>query len=191
MQELELCRRYFWEIGLLAIKQNLPKCVPRLAIRLSGGSQSHGNDDEISQDHGWGPGFAVWLISEDYEQFGEPPQAILKTLPREHLGYEWQDGRKGTSGVIEVGKYIKSAMGCKAPPKTVTDWLYIPAYLVDILLSEGSSPNHDPVNGAPERLCKPIKTTNSDRAGGNPMDFNAPSPAVHFIFCSFPLYKEF
>ena len=47
MKGFELCQKFFEEIGLPAIEQSLSECVPRLAVGLSGGSQSHGNDDEI------------------------------------------------------------------------------------------------------------------------------------------------
>ena len=126
MKGFELCQTFFEEIGLPAIEQSLSECVPRLAVGLSGGSQSHGNDDEISRDHGWGPGFTVWLAQEDYDQFAEPLQAILDALPQEYLGYRWRDSRPRTCGVVEVGTYIKSIVGCETPPEAPIDWLHMP-----------------------------------------------------------------
>jgi len=43
---LELSQRFFEEVGFPAIREHLPECVPHIAAGLSGGSQSHGNDDE-------------------------------------------------------------------------------------------------------------------------------------------------
>ena len=133
MKGFELCEKYFWELGLPAIKKDLPECIPHLAVGLSSGSQSHGNDDELSQDHGWGPGFTVWFTQKDYDQFAEPLQEILNTLPHEYLGYQSARPRPTTSGVIEVGTYINGAIGCRTPPKTPLEWLHIPeAYLFEI-----------------------------------------------------------
>jgi hypothetical protein len=58
---LELGQRFFEEVGFPAIREHLPECVSHITVGLSGGSQSHGNDDEISRDHGWGASFMVWL----------------------------------------------------------------------------------------------------------------------------------
>lgn len=133
MKGFELCQKYFWELGFPEIKKNIPECIPRLAVGLSGGSQSHGNDDKLSQDHGWGPGFTIWLNQKDYDQFAEPLQKILNTLPHEYLGYQSARPRPTTSGIIEVGDYIEGAIGCRTPPKTPLEWLHIPeAYLFEI-----------------------------------------------------------
>ena len=133
MKGFELCRRYFREVGFPAIEQKLAACIPRLAVGLSGGSQSHGNDDEVSRDHGWGPGFTVWLIQEDFDQFGGSLQAILDRIPREYLGYRWPKERQRTSHVMEVGAYIKSVVGCEMPPEAAVDWLHIPEeYLFEL-----------------------------------------------------------
>jgi len=73
------------------------------------------------------------LTETDYARFGEPLQTTLDALPREYLGYRWQDQRKSTSGVIEVGEYIKSIVGCESPPEEASDWLHIPEeYLFEI-----------------------------------------------------------
>ena len=57
MKGFELSERFFQEIGLPAIEQQLPECVPRLAVGVGLGSQAHKYDDDVSRDHGWGPGF--------------------------------------------------------------------------------------------------------------------------------------
>ena len=126
MKGLELCRRFFWEVGFPAIKNNLPECVPYLATGLSGGSQCHGNDDEVSQDHGWGPGFVVWLVQENYDRFAEPLQAVLSELPQEYLGYGWQSQPRQTCAVYEIGQYFNSVVGCEMAPEVALDWLHIP-----------------------------------------------------------------
>lgn len=121
MKELELCKRFFFEVGLPTIKEKMPECVPYLAAGCGGGSQCHEDDDEVSRDHGWGPGFAVWMIREDYERFAKPLQAVLDWLPKEFLGY----GGEGCV-VFEIGEYVKSIVGCEIAPAMELDWLHIP-----------------------------------------------------------------
>src|SRR5512136_2870337 len=90
MKGLELCRHFFFEVGLPAIRAGLPACLPYLAAGPVAGSHCYGNDDDVSQDHGWGPGFAVWLSGEAHARLAEPLQSLLDGLPREHLGYGWR-----------------------------------------------------------------------------------------------------
>jgi len=126
MKGLELCQRFFWDIGLPAIEQDLPECLPYLAAGLTSGSQCYGNDDEVSRDHGWGPGFVVWLLQEDYDRFAKPLQNILDRLPREYLGYGWQIQPRRTCVVIELGEYTRAFVGCVTAPEADLDWLHIP-----------------------------------------------------------------
>ena len=131
MKGSELCKRFFWEIGYPAIERELPDCISRLAVGLSGGSQSHGNDDEISRDHVWGPGFTVFFEGSDYNEFGTSLQEVLDQLPKEYLGF--RDSRDRTCGVIEIGQYIKSCIGCAYPPENPLDWFHIPEeYLFEV-----------------------------------------------------------
>jgi len=67
MKRFELSERFFREIGFPTIEQRLPRCIPRLAVGVSEGSQAHKNDDEVSRDHDWGPGFTVWLAKDDFK----------------------------------------------------------------------------------------------------------------------------
>lgn len=70
MKGLELALRFFDEWGLPYLLANHPELTQHLAAGVLGRSQSVGLDDEISHDHGWGPGFLIWLMHEDYEKLG-------------------------------------------------------------------------------------------------------------------------
>ena len=76
MKGLELSQRFFEEVGFPAIREHLPECVSHITVGLSGGAQSHGNDDEIFRDHGWGASFMVryWMkpinsLQKSYELY--------------------------------------------------------------------------------------------------------------------------
>ena len=133
MKGFELSERFFREIGLPAIEQRLPRCVPRLAVGVGGGSQAHRNDDELSRDHGWGPGFTVWFAKADFDDYRERLQEILDTLPREVDGFRWENPPAGTCNVVEIGSYIESTVGFSTPPDSPVDWLRIPeSYLFEL-----------------------------------------------------------
>ena len=126
MKGFELSERFFHEIGLPAIEQQLPRCIPKLAVGVGLGSQAHKNDDDVSRDHGWGPGFTVWLAKDDFDDHGERLQEILDTLPHEYDGFRWQKPKFKTCIVIEISSYIKSIVGFSEPPQSPVDWLRIP-----------------------------------------------------------------
>ena len=120
MKGRELSARFFNEIALPLIERELPECVPFLAAGVPGGSQAHGNDDEISRDHGWGPSFVVLWEQEPHERFGERLKELLASLPREFLGFASASGR-----VEEIDEFIRSLVGCERPPQAEIDWLHL------------------------------------------------------------------
>ena len=133
MKGFELSERFFREVGLPTIEQRLPRCVPRLAVGVGGGSQAHKNDDKVSRDHGWGPGFTVWLGKRDFDEYSERLQEVLDALPNEYGGLRWENLPARTCSVIEIGSYIESAVGFSEPPKSPMDWLRIPeSYLFEL-----------------------------------------------------------
>lgn len=133
MRGFELSERFFREIGLPAVERRLPGCVRRLAVGVEVGSQAHKNDDDVSRDHGWGPGFTVWLGREDFDDYGERLQEILDSLPQEYDGFHWENPPERTCRVVEVGSYIKSVVGFSEPPESPKDWLRIPeSYLFEL-----------------------------------------------------------
>jgi len=133
VQARELCQRFFEEHGAPVIAAAVPEAMDRIAVGLVGGSQAHGNDDEISRDHGWGPGFAVWLSEDDEARFGSRLREVLLDVPRRYAGFHWEMEPQQTCPVKEIGAYIKSYVGFATPPSHPMDWLRIPeAYLFEL-----------------------------------------------------------
>ena len=133
MKGREICQQFYETVGEPAITEGAPQSLDRLAVGLHGGSQAHGNDDEISRDHAWGPGFDIWLCEEDYRQRGTRLQDILDQLPRKFLDFTWPDTRKRTCVVLELDEYMTSLIGYTHPPDNPIDWLRIPEeYLYEV-----------------------------------------------------------
>ena len=127
MKGLELCKRFFTEVGLPRIKNELPEIMPYLSAGLGGGSQCHGNDDEVSRDHGWGPGFSVWLNKEEKDRFEPRLRKILNDLPKSYLGYGWasEDEAKFACPILDIDEFFKAKVGVLNAPSIDTDWLKI------------------------------------------------------------------
>lgn len=133
MKGFELSEKFFREVGLPVIERGLPRCVRRLAVGVGLGSQAHRNDDEVSRDHGWGPGFTVWLAKDDFDSYGGPLQEILDTLPQEYDGFRWKDDPETTCRVFELGDYTEMIVGFRKLPRSPKDWLRIPeSYLFEL-----------------------------------------------------------
>ena len=133
MKGRELCEQFFREVGFPAIEKELPECIPFIAVGMFGGSQCHGNDDEISRDHSWGPGFGIWLTSDPYQRFATDLQDILDRMPQEYQGFGWGKPVERACGVEELSEYVLSVVGVPAAPQVAEDWLHIPEeYLFEI-----------------------------------------------------------
>jgi len=119
---LEVARRFFDEWGLVYLRSEFPRISERVAAFVYGGSQSLGNDDELSCDHGWGPGFTLVLTGQDMRRYGPKlRKAIESDAPTEWLGYAWQ--RQSNIVVHPMDKWFRQNIGCAHPPKRPDEWL--------------------------------------------------------------------
>lgn len=99
---LDLSEQYYRQITEKALFEAFPELPERFAVGLVGeGSDCFGFDDEISQDHDFGPGFCIWLNREDYELIGKDLQNWYDNLPVSYKGYK----RKNLSGAGRVGVF--------------------------------------------------------------------------------------
>ncbi|MAF09191.1 hypothetical protein CMK11_01970 [Candidatus Poribacteria bacterium] len=126
MQGLELCRRFFLEVGMPAIRARVPEGEGRFAAGIAGGSECHGADDEVSRDHGWGPGFTLWVGEEDHDRLAEPLRAALADLPRTFLGHGWAKESGNTCRVMGIAPLIEHFVGSASPPEVPIEWLHVP-----------------------------------------------------------------
>lgn len=130
MKGLELCKRYYEELGRPAFERDCPEVLERAAIGLVGeGSECMGFDDEISKDHDWGPGFCIWLNSADYAEFGAKAKAVYASLPTEFLGYQrlrQSEYTAGRVGVFQTGTFYARFLGVPEAPRNNTEWRFVP-----------------------------------------------------------------
>lgn len=130
MKGLELAKGYYEDIVRPAIEEKFGDKVERMAFGLVGdGSECYGFDDEISQDHDFGPRVQIWLTNEDFEEFGRELQKFMATVTKEYKGYkgvnmsEYGDGREG---VFTIGGFFARFIGMDHVPSSIQEWRMIP-----------------------------------------------------------------
>ncbi|NMN00216.1 tetratricopeptide repeat protein [Bifidobacterium sp. DSM 109958] len=123
MTGLQLAKAYWEAYGKPLIAEKYPEYQGRIAAGLVGhGSECYGFDDEISQDHDFGPGFCLWLTAEDYAKIGEQLQADYEALPQTFQGYGPREqtaraqGAGRRVGVFEIGQFFESITGYPQAP---------------------------------------------------------------------------
>jgi hypothetical protein len=128
---LDLCRRYFHEVGLPAIRAQFPDYLDRMACSLFGpGSDVLGFDDEISRDHNWGPRFRLVLSPEDHEAVGDRMQErLLADVPPEFEGHTIRSYPPGRGDrhvrVDSLRDVITGMLGYPEVPADDVAWLGI------------------------------------------------------------------
>ena len=134
IQGLDLARAYWEQVGRPMLEERYPQYRNRIAVGLMGhGSDCYGFDDAISRDHDFGPGFCLWLTSEDYQAIGDQLQKDYEALPTEFMGFGSRTdsvrakGANRRVGVFEIGAFFESLTGYRqAPPEDHPhEWLLL------------------------------------------------------------------
>ena len=134
IQGLDLAKAYWEQVGHPMLEERYPQYRGRIAAGLMGhGSDCYGFDDAISRDHDFGPGFCLWLTSEDYQAIGDQLQKDYEALPTEFMGFGSRTdsvrakGADRRVGVFEIGAFFESLTGYRqAPPEDHPhEWLLL------------------------------------------------------------------
>ncbi len=126
---LDICRKYYEEVGAPMIHEKFPKYETRISVGLVGeGSDCFGFDDELSKDHDWGPGFCMWLDDVTYDAIGQELQEAYDALPTEFMGYRRMTTRQaqGRLGVLRVKDFYSSLLHMRnGIPRNEEEWLAV------------------------------------------------------------------
>jgi hypothetical protein len=147
MKGLELSRRYYEEVSRPAIEKNFCDRIARMAFGLVGdGSECYGFDDEISQDHDFGPRVIIWLTAGDFSDFGTELQEAVSKLPKKFLGYDGVNTSQygeGREGVFSIPVFYSKFIGLNRPPETINEWRMLPE--VNLSIATNGEIFSDPV----------------------------------------------
>lgn len=130
MKGLELAKLYYEQHGKEMIRFHFPEYENRIAVGLVGqGSECFGFDDELSQDHDFGPAFCMWLTDEDAQAFGADLQRCYQTLPSAFAGVPARKETvmsSGRIGVIRIADFYRQQIGRPDAELSPRDWVYLP-----------------------------------------------------------------
>ncbi len=130
MKGLDLSREFFETCGAPMILEQFGGYADRIAAGFAGpGSECFGFDDDVSRDHDWGPGFCLWLTTEDYAVVGRSLQIAYEGLPPVFKGFGPRivsSGEHGRVGVTEIRSFYLQYIGIDHPPSSNREWLAIP-----------------------------------------------------------------
>ena len=128
MQGLELSER-FYRVSVDELFDGMPDVRARHAAGLIGeGSECFGFDDELSQDHDWGPAFCIWLDPADFEKVGaELHERYARIAARGFAGHSARNDTVQASvarrvGVLEIDAFYGRLLRGRVLPETLDDW---------------------------------------------------------------------
>lgn len=126
MKGLPLSEEYYIECGKMVFETRFKSLMERVAVGLVGpGSECLGFDDEHSRDHDWGPGFCLWLTSQDFQRYGKEFQDCYNALPKTFNGFGpriMSSGETGRVGPMEIKDFYLRYTGLSKPPQTLSEW---------------------------------------------------------------------
>lgn len=132
MQGIEESENFFVEYGRKYFEEKFPHLFMRLAFGLAGhGSECFGFDDDISRDHDFSSGFAVWITDEDDEKYGFLLERAYNNLISEHLSRSsCKSSMLGETetGVCKISSFYRRHIGLPRAPETWQEWMHIPEY---------------------------------------------------------------
>lgn len=122
MKGLELARELYRSTIGPMLASEFPEWEGRIAVGLAGpGSECFGFDDEISQDHDFGPRLCLWIPEEDVWTIGSRLQARYAQLVSGLA--EISPQAEDRSGVIPVETFYRRFTGCPGAPEDSLRWL--------------------------------------------------------------------
>ncbi|MCI9646184.1 MAG: DUF4037 domain-containing protein [Lachnospiraceae bacterium] len=118
----ELCKEQLFAGGLGAFRGYL-------AMGLVGeGSECYGYDDELSQDHDFGPDFCIWIPEKIYQENRNQFIAAYDALPMEYRGYrrDASEQTRARRGIMTIEGFYQKYTGILHAPANAEEWFRIP-----------------------------------------------------------------
>ena len=123
MKGLEIAKDFFLNWGKPFLEQEFSQLAKRVAAGRLMGSDVIGADDEMSQDHNWGPQFSLFLSEDDFSCSGEQ----LSERMNAEAPPQWKEYRVAGAGdksviVESVPRWIRQNIGFSELPLKDKDW---------------------------------------------------------------------
>lgn len=132
MKGLEIAQGFYTEWGKAYLEQSFPELAKRVAIGRVFGSDVIGADDEISQDHNWGPQFTIFLSEEDHAEQGEELSKVMNAgAPNPWKGFRLDGAGDQSVEVASIPLWIETWIGFSEQPSRDEDWKIIVKQRID------------------------------------------------------------
>ncbi len=132
MQGLDICRAFFEEYGRPMLREQFADYENRIAAGVCGsGSECFGFDDDVSRDHDFFAGFALWLTEADEAAVGFRLIRAYNRLPDEFMGVKLEAKScfsVGKFGVKTIPEFLRGAIGQSTLPQKWQEWFYLPEH---------------------------------------------------------------
>lgn len=130
MKGLDLAKGYYEEVVRPMLERDFPQLLPTIAAGLVGeGSECFGYDDDLSQDHDFGPDICLWLREDAFSQEGPALTQAYAALADSFRGYMRKPvGPEAAHrrGVMSVDSFYRRTLAGIQEPVTALDWFKIP-----------------------------------------------------------------
>lgn len=124
---VDISRDFVSEALLPRLESALGADLQRLAVAIVGtGSDVIGLDDEISQDHHWGPRANVMYLRNDAARIRPALESVLTDdMPKHYAGFRVHVGIGNLTGICccEVEGFFARFLGTDQLPQRELDWL--------------------------------------------------------------------
>jgi hypothetical protein len=126
---MELSRSFYEFCKKQLFAGGLEKFRGYAAAGLVGeGSECYGYDDEMSQDHDFGPDFCIWVPERVYQEDGGRLEAAYDALPKIYRGYQRSNSRQTLirRGIMTIEGFYRKYTGIRHIPVDIKEWFRIP-----------------------------------------------------------------
>ena len=128
---LDLCQGYYETYGKPMLEEKFAQYMDRIAVGLSGeGSECFGFEDEISKDHDCGPGFAMWMTQDVFEEIGGKLNEEYANLPKVFAGCIRNETAMGSGrcGAVRIDDFFARVLGGCVIPTEDEEWRQVEEY---------------------------------------------------------------
>jgi hypothetical protein len=122
LKGLELSRRFFFEAVQPILERRFPE-VQYAAALIGYGSEVLGFDDEMSQDHHWGP--RVQLFTDQLEHAPEIRRTLADELPTTFAGFPTNFGPTEEPGTIRMTAVERGPVAHRVETLKLADYLRV------------------------------------------------------------------
>lgn len=98
------------------------------------GSECYGYDDELSQDHDFGPDFCIWVPERIYRENSSRFEKAYAALPEIYRGFSRNASKQTMArrGIMTIEGFYQKYTGICHVPRDAMEWFRIPQHFLSV-----------------------------------------------------------